>query len=209
MTAALTPMAWIGYREFNFKSKGGCHAVLWIRFTCEGKLPVHHRRKRTSDYIQVDTHPARCFKEWLGPLVKRKLMVVVEAPTLTGWVVEQLRKVGAEVVVVDPRRVRLIAETRRKNDRADARVLAELARTEALPPPLPLPSEQARVLRARLVVRRGFVAQRSAILCRAGALLRSVGIRISTRGLQRPAQWDKLLRRRDLPEWLVCLLRSH
>jgi len=151
---------------------------------------------------------ARSYKEWLGPLVRRKLMVVVEASTMTGWAVEQLRKVGAEVVVVDPRRVRLIAETRRKNDRADARVLAELARTGALPPPLTLPSEQARVLRARLVVRRGFVAQRGAILCRAGALLRSVGIRISTRGLQRPGQWDKLLRRRDLPQWLVCLLRS-
>ncbi len=151
---------------------------------------------------------ARCYKEWLGPLVRRKLMVVVESSTMTSWAVEQLRKVGAEVVVVDPRRVRLIAETRRKNDRADARVLAELARTGALPPPLTLPSEQARVLRARLVVRRGFVAQRGAILCRAGALLRSVGIRISTRGLQRPGQWDKLLRRRDLPQWLVSLLRS-
>lgn len=151
---------------------------------------------------------ARCYKEWLSPLVRRKLMVVVEASTMTGWAVEQLRRVGAEVVVVDPCRVRLIAETRHKNNRADARVLAELARTGALPPPLTLPSEQARVLRARLTVRRGFVAQRSAILCRAGALLRSVGIRISTRGLQRPGQWDKLLRRRDLPQWLVCLLRS-
>ena len=151
---------------------------------------------------------ARCFKEWLGPLVRRTLMVVVEASTMTVWAVGQLRRVGAEVVVVDPRRVRLIAETRRKDDRADARVLAELTCTGALPPALTLPSEQARVLRARLVVRRGFVAQRSAILCRAGALLRSVGIRVSTRGLQRPGQWDKLLRRRDLPQWLVCLLRS-
>jgi len=84
--------------------------------------------------------------------------------------------------VVDPRRVRLIAETRRKNDRANDRVLAELARTGALLPPLTLPSEQEWILRARLVVRRGFVAQRSAILCRAGALLRSGGIRVSTRG---------------------------
>jgi len=26
---------------------------------------------------------ARCFKEWLGPLVRRRLMVVVEASTMT------------------------------------------------------------------------------------------------------------------------------
>ena len=70
---------------------------------------------------------------------------------MSSWVVEQLRGLGAEVVMVDPRWVRLIAETRRKNDRADARVLAELARTRALPQPLSLPSEQARTLRARLV----------------------------------------------------------
>ena len=82
---------------------------------------------------------ARCFKEWLGPLVRRRLMVVVETSTMIVWAVGQLRRVGAEVVVVDPRRVRLIAETRRKNDRADARVLVELARTGALPPPLTLP----------------------------------------------------------------------
>ena len=173
----------------------------------ESYLYVIDQRGRRIMSRSVPTQ-ARCYKEWLGPLVRRKLMVVVEASTMTGWAVEQLRRVGAEVVVVDPRRVRLIAETRRKNDRADARVLAELARTGALPPPLTLPSEQARVLRARLAVRRGFVAQRSAILCRAGALLRSVGIRVNTRGLQRPGQWDKLLRRRDLPQWLVCLLRS-
>ncbi len=172
----------------------------------ESYLYVIDQRGRRIMSRSIPTQ-ARCYKEWLGPLVRRKLMVVVEASTMTGWAVEQLRRVGAEVVVVDPRRVRLIAETRRKNDRADARVLAELARTGALPPPLTLPSEQARVLRARLAVRRGFVAQRSAILCRAGALLRSVGIRVSTRGLQRPGQWDKLLRRRDLPQWLVSLLR--
>ena len=87
-------------------------------------------------------------------------------------------------------------------------MLAELARTGALPPPLSMPSEEARTLRARLMVRRGLIGQRSAVLCRARALLRSVGIRVGARGLHRPDQWDKLLRRRDLPRWLVSLLRS-
>ena len=126
-------------------------------------------------------------------------MVIVEASTMSGWAVEQLRGLGVEVVVMDPRRGRLIAETRRKNDRADAKVLAELARTGALPRPLSLPSEQARTLRARLVVRRGLIGQRNAILCRARALLRSVGIRLSTAGLRQAEHWDKLLHRRDLP----------
>jgi transposase len=151
---------------------------------------------------------AQTFKQLVRPLVPQGLNVVLEASTMTRWAVEQLRRAGAEVVVVDPRRVRLIAETRHKNDRADARVLAELARTGALPAPLSMPSEEARTLRARLVVRRGLIGQRGAVLCRARALLRSVGIRLSARGLHRPDQWNKLLRRRGLPGWLVSLLRS-
>ncbi len=51
------------------------------------------------------------------------LKIVLEASTMSSWAVQQLSGLAAEVVVVDPRRVRLIAETRRKNDVADARVL--------------------------------------------------------------------------------------
>ena len=114
----------------------------------ESFLYVIDQRGRRIMSRRVPTQ-SRCFEEWLGPVVRRRLKVVLEASTMTGWAVEQLRRVGAEVVVVDPSRVRLIAEARRKNDHADARVLAELAPTGALPPPLTLPSEQARTLRAR------------------------------------------------------------
>ena len=74
---------------------------------------------------------------------------------MSRWAAEELKGLKMEVVVVDPRRVRLIAETRRKNDRAEARVLAELARTGALPRPLHLVSDEARQLQAQLGVRRG------------------------------------------------------
>jgi transposase len=46
--------------------------------------------------------------------------VILEASTMSRWAAAELKGLKMEVVVVDPRRVRLIAETRRKNDRADA-----------------------------------------------------------------------------------------
>jgi transposase len=156
---------------------------------------------------RLPTDP-KAFEEVLGPLVRRKVRVILEASTMSRWAAAELKELKMEVVVVDPRRVRLIAETRRKSDRADARVLAELARTGALPPPLNLLSDAARQLQAQLGVRRGLIRQRTATVCQAHALLRSVGIRLNRRGLYRADQWDAVLSRRDLPKWLVPLLRS-
>ena len=156
---------------------------------------------------RLPTDP-KAFKEVLGPLVRRKVRVILEASTMSRWAAEELKGLKMEVVVVDPRRVRLIAETRRKNDRADARVLAELARTGALPRPLHLLSDEARQLQAQLGVRRGLIKQRTATVCQAHALLRSVGIRLKRKGLYRGDQWDAVLSLRDLPKWLVPLLKS-
>ena len=92
---------------------------------------IDHRGRR--DLVKRVLTQTRSIKESLGPLVRRRLKFVLEASTMTNWAIKQLRAVGADVVVVDPRRVRLIAKSRRKKDRADARVLPELALTGALP----------------------------------------------------------------------------
>lgn len=59
---------------------------------------------------------------------KPRCRVVLEAGTHSPWVTRLLMGLGHEVVVLDPRKVRLIAESRQKTDRIDARTLAELGR---------------------------------------------------------------------------------
>ncbi|MFQ5916808.1 MAG: hypothetical protein ACE5I0_03240, partial [Candidatus Binatia bacterium] len=50
---------------------------------------IDHRGRRVL-VKRVPTH-ARSFKESLGPLVRRRLKVVLEASTMTKWAVGQLR----------------------------------------------------------------------------------------------------------------------
>ena len=75
----------------------------------------------------------RGFEELIEQCAGQRLRVVLEACTQSTWAATVLEGLGAEVQVVDPRKVRVIAETKHKTDRADARVLADLLRTAALP----------------------------------------------------------------------------
>ena len=52
----------------------------------------------------------------------------MEASGITPWTCQLLKDLGVKVVVVNPNRVRLIAESRKKSDRVDAETLAELLR---------------------------------------------------------------------------------
>ena len=56
--------------------------------------------------------------------------IVVEAGTHSPWVSRQLESYGHEVVVANARKVRMIYESDRKNDRLDARMLARLGRVD-------------------------------------------------------------------------------
>lgn len=56
--------------------------------------------------------------------------VAMEAGTHSPWISRLLEELGHEVIVANPRRVRLIGESRKKDDRTDAETLARLARVE-------------------------------------------------------------------------------
>ena len=58
---------------------------------------------------------------------KPRRRVVIEAGSQSLWVSHLLAELGHEVMVVDPRRVKIIAESDRKTDRRDAETLARLA----------------------------------------------------------------------------------
>ncbi len=56
--------------------------------------------------------------------------VVIEAGTHSPWVSALLKTLGHQVVVANPRKVRLISHSKSKSDRADAELLARLARVD-------------------------------------------------------------------------------
>ena len=64
----------------------------------------------------------RGFREIVAACEGKPLRVVIEASTRTRWAARVWESLGAEVLVVDPRKVRVIAETKHKTDRTDARL---------------------------------------------------------------------------------------
>jgi transposase len=102
--------------------------------------------------------------------------VVLEVGPHSPWLARLLKEQGHEVVVANPRRVRLIAEAERKSDRIDAETLARLGR---LDPKLLRPIEHrglhAQQDLALLRVRDGMVRARTKLIQRARGLAKAFG----------------------------------
>ena len=56
--------------------------------------------------------------------------IALEIGTHSPWISRLLRELGHEVIVANARKVRLIGESRKKDDRLDAQTLARLARID-------------------------------------------------------------------------------
>lgn len=157
-----------------------------------------------SSYAYVTDEKGR--KLWSGPLDTTKaaferlvkkfaaggLAIAIEAGNQTAWVHEELVKLGATVTVVNPAKVKLIAESRRKTDKIDAKILCELLRLDALPHPVHMPGPKARELRGLLVARRQLVRARTKLCNVVRGMLRQTGVRLPARELSNPAGWKRL-----------------
>jgi transposase len=56
--------------------------------------------------------------------------IAIEVGTHSPWVIRLLRSFGHKLIVANPRQVKLITESSRKDDRLDAQTLARLARID-------------------------------------------------------------------------------
>ena len=105
--------------------------------------------------------------------------VVVEVGTHSPWVSRLLVSFGHEVIVANPRRVRLIADSVQKTDRSDAETLARLGRIDPafLSPILHRP-EQAQADLAVVRARRALVGARSSLINHVRGAVKSSGARL-------------------------------
>jgi transposase len=129
----------------------------------------------------------------LRPYVRQGLKIAIEAGNQTAWIYDCLTDLGAEVVVVNPAKVKLIAESRRKTDKIDAKILAELLRLDGLPEPVYMPSQPAREVRGLLVARKQLVQARTKLCNVARGMLRQEGIQLASRYLSTFKGWQTLL----------------
>ena len=105
--------------------------------------------------------------------------VAIEAGNQTAWIHAVLVDLGAEVIVVNPQQVKLIAMSRKKTDKVDARILCELLRMDGLPEPVHMPSAEMRGLRGLLAARRQLIQTRTKLQNVVRGMLRQEGVQLA------------------------------
>jgi transposase len=105
--------------------------------------------------------------------------IALETGMHSPWVSRLLTSLGHEVIVAHARNVRLIGESRKKDDRLDARTLARLARIDPqLLCPVKHRSAQAQADLTVIRARAGLVRARTALVNAARGLAKSYGERL-------------------------------
>jgi transposase len=105
--------------------------------------------------------------------------IAVEIGTHSPWISRLLCELGHEVIVANARKVRLIGESRKKDDRLDAQTLARLARIDPeLLYPVKHRSVQAQADLTLIRARAGLVRARTGLVNTARGLAKSYGERL-------------------------------
>ena len=127
--------------------------------------------------------------------------VAMETGAHSPWVSRLLAGLGHEVIVAHARNVQLITESRRKDDRIDARTLARLARIDPqLLSPVKHRSAKAQMHLTEIRARAELVSARTALVNSARGLTKSYGERLRKCGTQQVG--------RDLAMGLSAELRA-
>lgn len=139
------------------------------------------------------------------------VQVAIETGSITWFCVEQLRSLGIEPTVVDARHFKLIAESRKKSDRRDARTLAFALRDgTAEQCTVAVPSERGRRGRALLQARKTIVEQGTQSRNAIKGLLRGCGCTLAAALWRHPEQLRKALSElQRVPAWMQPLLDAH
>ncbi len=106
------------------------------------------------------------------------MRVAIEAGPQSAWISELLEGLGHEVLVANPRQVRLIGDNRQKDDRLDAERLARLARLDPkLLAPIQHRRGEARADLSMLKARHALVRSRTLMINHVRGVLKSAGVR--------------------------------
>jgi transposase len=110
---------------------------------------------------------------------KGRMRIALEAGTHSPWISRLLVALGHEVLVANPRKLRLIAESDAKHDRADAQLLARLAHVgPTLLSPIHVRSAQTQIDLALIRAREVAVQTRTKIVNAVRGMVKSTGHRL-------------------------------
>lgn len=174
---------------------------------------------RTTTYCALDSEGAvlergtidsteECWQRLIGK--RPGTQVCFESGSWSFRLVAASRALGVAPVVVDARKFKMIALSKKKTDRRDAHVLAEALRCGlAQGCAVVMPSERARrarhLLQARsTVVKESLIARNAAM-----GLLRMMGVNLTRRGWESAVTWEEASKSEMVSENIRDLLNIH
>jgi transposase len=132
-----------------------------------GQIQLEQRVRTTAEVL----------REVFGTMPRSR--IALEIGTHSPWISRLLSEMGHEVIVANARKVRLIGESRKKDDRLDAQTLARLARIDPeLLYPVQHRSAQAQADLMMIRARAGLVRARTGLVNTARGLAKSYGERL-------------------------------
>ena len=109
----------------------------------------------------------------------QRCRIAIEVGTHSPWVSRLLTELGHDVIVANPRQLKLITESSRKSDNVDAETLARLARVDpALLRPIRHRSERAQMDLILIRARAALVQARTSLVNTARGLVKATGERL-------------------------------
>lgn len=121
----------------------------------------------------TDSAMRKCFRS------RAAARVALEVGSHCRWISAVLEECGHEVIVANPRKLRMISENDKKNDRADAEILARVARVDAkLLAPIHLRGPRAQNHLSILRARDALVAARTQLVNHARGAVKCTGARL-------------------------------
>lgn len=115
---------------------------------------VDQGRRKIAAQTLVCSDPKR-IQEWLMPF--RPFQLVVEATASYEWFVQLIEPLAERIVLAHPGKLRVIAESTRKSDKLDAKVLAEFLALDMIPAahrPTPRQRQHRALVRQRYYLRK-------------------------------------------------------
>jgi len=145
------------------------------------------------------------FRQW----AKKPTEVAVEAGGHTRWIHDLLKKLGMGVYVVNPNKVKLIAESKKKTDKVDAKILANLLRMDGLPNRVFVAEGESRELRDLLRSRQQLIKSATSLMNHVRGLLRQEGVKLQAKVFRNGDIFSRLKENKHVPEHLTSVLESY
>ena len=159
------------------------------------KRDRHGRKVEGREILTTRWSIKEAFKKYKSSLVE----VAVEAGGSTRWIYDTLKAIGIRVYVVNPHKVKAIAESKRKTDKIDAKLLSDLLRLGALPQEVIMVEGEIRELRDLMQARQKIVEGYGRLINYLRGLLRQEGVRLPQRSF-RSDRWLAEISKQRLPE---------